>query len=120
MTEREERIDAITAEFRFDIALLADRVVGALDWAQSQPQTASLPVGIFGASTGAAAALIDTLLKAAETAGTRPRFVDISADFRFATAAAYEAVYKHAHGAPQRLGGPRPLWCAAVAVCRRV
>jgi N-acetyl-gamma-glutamyl-phosphate reductase len=52
---------------------------------------------------GAAAALIDSLLKAAEAAGTRPRFVDISADFRFATAAAYEAVYKHPHGAPGRL-----------------
>ena len=52
---------------------------------------------------GAAAALIDGLLKAAEAAGTRPRFVDISADFRFATAAGYEAVYKHPHGAPHRL-----------------
>ena len=52
---------------------------------------------------GAAAALIDSLLKASEVAGTRPRFVDISADFRFATAARYEAVYKHAHGAPHRL-----------------
>ncbi|HEY6125123.1 MAG TPA: hypothetical protein VIV63_10755, partial [Steroidobacteraceae bacterium] len=52
---------------------------------------------------GAAAALIDSLLKAAEAAGTKPRFVDISADFRFATAAGYEAVYKHPHGAPHRL-----------------
>jgi N-acetyl-gamma-glutamyl-phosphate reductase len=52
---------------------------------------------------GAAAALIDSLLTAAEAAGTKPRFVDISADFRFASAAAYEAVYKHPHGAPQRL-----------------
>jgi N-acetyl-gamma-glutamyl-phosphate reductase common form len=52
---------------------------------------------------GAAAALIDTLLKAAEAAGTKPRVVDISADFRFATAAGYEAVYKHPHGAPHRL-----------------
>jgi N-acetyl-gamma-glutamyl-phosphate reductase len=52
---------------------------------------------------GAAAALIDNLLKSAEAAGTKPRFVDISADFRFATAAGYEAVYKHAHGAPHRL-----------------
>src|SRR5688572_24508022 len=52
---------------------------------------------------GAAAALIDTLLKAGEDAGTKPRFVDISADFRFSTAAAYEAVYKHPHGAPHRL-----------------
>jgi N-acetyl-gamma-glutamyl-phosphate reductase len=53
---------------------------------------------------GAAAALIDALLKTAEAACTRPRFVDISADFRFATASGYEAVYKHAHGAPHRLG----------------
>lgn len=52
---------------------------------------------------GAAAALIDTLLTRAEVAGTRPRVVDISADFRYAEAAAYEAVYKHPHGAPQRL-----------------
>jgi N-acetyl-gamma-glutamyl-phosphate reductase len=52
---------------------------------------------------GAAAALIDSLLKAAESAGTKPRVVDISADFRYSTAAAYEAVYKHPHGAPQRL-----------------
>lgn len=52
---------------------------------------------------GAAASLIDSLLKAAEAAGTRPRFVDISADFRYTTAAAYEAVYKHPHGAPHRL-----------------
>jgi N-acetyl-gamma-glutamyl-phosphate reductase common form len=52
---------------------------------------------------GAAAALIDSLLKAAENAGTKPRIVDISADFRYSTAAAYEAVYKHPHGAPQRL-----------------
>src|SRR6187399_2966569 len=52
---------------------------------------------------GAAAALIDTLLKASEAANTKPRFVDISADFRFSTAAAYEAVYKHPHGAPKRI-----------------
>jgi N-acetyl-gamma-glutamyl-phosphate reductase len=52
---------------------------------------------------GAAAGLIDSLLKAAESAGTKPRIVDISADFRFATAAGYEAVYKHPHGAPHRL-----------------
>jgi N-acetyl-gamma-glutamyl-phosphate reductase len=52
---------------------------------------------------GAAAALIDSLLKSAEAAGTKPRFVDVSADFRFSTAAAYEAVYKHPHGAPQRI-----------------
>lgn len=52
---------------------------------------------------GAAATLIDALLTAAERAGTQPRVVDISADFRYSSPQAYEAVYKHAHGAPARL-----------------
>ena len=58
---------------------------------------------------GVAAAIIDRLLAAAETAGTRIHCVDISADFRYSTAAAYEAVYKHAHGAPSRI---REFTCA--------
>src|SRR5438132_6245967 len=45
LTEREELIDAATAELRFDIPLLAERVVGALDWAQGHPQMSSLPLG---------------------------------------------------------------------------
>jgi len=53
---------------------------------------------------GVAAALIDRLLGAAEAGGSHAHCVDISADFRYATAAAYEAVYKHAHGAPARIG----------------
>jgi N-acetyl-gamma-glutamyl-phosphate reductase len=53
---------------------------------------------------GAAAGLIDALLTRAEAAGAQPRVVDISADYRYATAAAYEQVYKHAHGAPHRIG----------------
>ncbi len=52
---------------------------------------------------GVSAALIDRLLAAAEAAGTEPRVVDISADYRYSTAEAYAAVYKHAHGAPARL-----------------
>jgi len=52
---------------------------------------------------GVAAPLIDRLLAAAERAGTRPRVVDISADFRYRSAQAYEAVYRHPHGAPRRL-----------------
>jgi N-acetyl-gamma-glutamyl-phosphate reductase len=59
---------------------------------------------IFSAAPhGASAALIDKLLTVAELAGTKPRVVDISADFRYSTDAAYAAVYKHAHGAPMRL-----------------
>lgn len=59
---------------------------------------------IFSAAPhGAAAALIDRLLRCAESAGRSPHVVDISADFRFSSAAAYEAVYRHAHGAPGRI-----------------
>jgi N-acetyl-gamma-glutamyl-phosphate reductase len=52
---------------------------------------------------GVSAALVDRLLDVAKTAGTEPRCVDISADFRYSSAAAYEAVYGHAHGAPARI-----------------
>jgi N-acetyl-gamma-glutamyl-phosphate reductase common form len=52
---------------------------------------------------GVAAGLIDALLTAAERAGTAPRVVDISADFRYASAEAYSAVYGSAHGAPGRM-----------------
>jgi N-acetyl-gamma-glutamyl-phosphate reductase len=59
---------------------------------------------IFSAAPhGAAAALIDTLLTKAEGAGRQAHVVDISADFRYRSAAEYEAVYKHPHGAPARL-----------------
>lgn len=66
---------------------------------------ATLPrSAIFSAAPhGASAALIDRLLGKAESAGTKPRVVDISADYRYPTDEAYAAVYKHAHGAPQRL-----------------
>src|SRR5580698_6069742 len=50
---------------------------------------------------GVSAGLIDSLLGAAEQAGTQPSVVDISADFRYRTAEAYAAVYRHPHGAPQ-------------------
>jgi N-acetyl-gamma-glutamyl-phosphate reductase common form len=52
---------------------------------------------------GVSASLIDRLLAAAEQAGTAPRAVDLSADFRYASTDAYAAVYPHPHGAPARL-----------------
>lgn len=59
---------------------------------------------IFSAAPhGSAAALIDRLLSAAERADRAPHVVDISADYRFRSDAAYQAVYKHPHGAPSRL-----------------
>lgn len=58
LTAEEERVDLVTAELRFDIPLLGERLVVATDWLSSQEHTAALPLGSFGASTGAAAALI--------------------------------------------------------------
>jgi dienelactone hydrolase len=57
LTEQEELIDERTAALRFDIELLTDRVTTAIDWAAHQDSIARLPIGLFGASTGAAAAL---------------------------------------------------------------
>jgi dienelactone hydrolase len=58
LTAAEERVDARTAHLRFDIPLLAERMVGVTDWLSQRPQTAELRLGYFGASTGAAAALV--------------------------------------------------------------
>ncbi|MEU7719083.1 dienelactone hydrolase family protein [Streptomyces tibetensis] len=58
LTEDEERQDAVTAELRFDIPLLGRRLVAALDWLARDPGTSGLPVVLFGASTGAGAALV--------------------------------------------------------------
>jgi N-acetyl-gamma-glutamyl-phosphate reductase len=66
-------------------------------------KTLPAPAILAAAPHGVSAALLDSLLKIAEAAGNQPRVVDISADFRYASAAAYEAVYKHPHGAPARI-----------------
>ena len=58
LTPEEERVDARTAELRFDIDLLAARVTALADWLVGHDPTRGLPVGLFGASTGAAAALV--------------------------------------------------------------
>jgi dienelactone hydrolase len=58
LTSREEAVDAATGQYRFDIPRLATRVVAAADWVATRPDLAALPIGCFGASTGAAAALI--------------------------------------------------------------
>jgi dienelactone hydrolase len=57
LTEQEEAIDARTAELRFDIALLTDRLVAATTWTLAQRALEDFRIGYFGASTGAAAAL---------------------------------------------------------------
>ena len=57
LTAAEESDDAITGHLRYDIGFLTDRLLHATNWVQAQPETRSLPIGYFGASTGAAAAL---------------------------------------------------------------
>jgi dienelactone hydrolase len=58
LTAEEERVDDDSEEHRFDIDLLAGRLISAIDWVGGQSGTRGLPVGLFGASTGAAAALV--------------------------------------------------------------
>src|SRR5207248_7086819 len=57
LTPDEEKLDQRTAHLRFDIPLLATRLVAIVDWLKRQAQTDTLPIGIFGASTGGGAAL---------------------------------------------------------------
>jgi len=58
LTEAEEQVDIRSRHLRFDIQLLADRLGEATGWLEHEPATRNLPVGYFGASTGAAAALV--------------------------------------------------------------
>jgi putative phosphoribosyl transferase len=58
LTPEEELIDARTAEHRFNINLLAERLVYATDWATREEETRALPIGYFGSSTGGGAALV--------------------------------------------------------------
>jgi pimeloyl-ACP methyl ester carboxylesterase len=58
LTHEEESVDLFTRQFRFDIDLLARRLEGVTNWLAGQPDTEKLAVGYFGASTGAAAALV--------------------------------------------------------------
>jgi putative phosphoribosyl transferase len=58
LTREEESADRHSGHLRFDIGLLAERLVGATDWLRQTSETANLRIGYFGASTGAAAALV--------------------------------------------------------------
>jgi dienelactone hydrolase len=63
LSEAEEREDLRTGRLRFDVDLLARRVLAATSWLREEPRTKRLPLGIFGASTGAAAALAAAALR---------------------------------------------------------
>jgi putative phosphoribosyl transferase len=83
LTSEEEQVDARTAELRFDITLLSVRLAGIVDWLGGQERTADLGVGLFGASTGAAAALVAAAarpgrVRAVVSRGGRP---DLAGEF---------------------------------------
>jgi len=77
LTTEEEHLDNQTRELRFDIDLLANRLLATVDWTAAQPTLKHLPIGLFGASTGAAAALVAAakrpdLVRAVVSRGGRP------------------------------------------------
>jgi dienelactone hydrolase len=77
LTAEEEALDEGSADLRFNIGLLATRLIGATDWLAGQEYTRDLKIGYFGASTGAAAALVATAqrperVKAVVSRGGRP------------------------------------------------
>jgi putative phosphoribosyl transferase len=77
LTKDEESLDERTGHLRFDIDLLAERLVSATDWIASEPASRQLAIGYFGASTGAAAALVAAaqrpdLVRAIVSRGGRP------------------------------------------------
>ncbi len=83
LTPEEEEIDVTTAEYRFNIDLLAQRLISATQWLKQDPTTKGMTFGYFGASTGAAAALIGAAklpddIKAVVSRGGRP---DLAGDF---------------------------------------
>ena len=81
LTREEDAVDRITAEHRFDIPLLGQRVVTATDWTDRRDDLRALPLGYFGASTGAAAALLAAAerpdrARAVVSRGGRPDLAD--------------------------------------------
>src|SRR5437773_438900 len=81
LTPREEQVDQYTGHLRFDIGLLARRLVAAMQTLAVDPRTMNLPIGIFGASTGGGAALVAAARKpewvqAVVSRGGRPDLAD--------------------------------------------
>jgi dienelactone hydrolase len=77
LTVEEEHVDNQTRELRFNIDLLADRLTAAVEWTAQHPMMKQLPIGVFGASTGAAAALVAAakrpeLIRSVVSRGGRP------------------------------------------------
>jgi predicted alpha/beta-hydrolase family hydrolase len=119
LTEDEEAVDAQTAELRFRIPLLAQRLASALAFVDHDPLTAQLPVGVFGASTGAAAALVAAArpthrIGAVVSRGGRPDLAgdalrDVRAPTLFIVGERDPVVLELNQAAARRLRGPHEL-----------
>jgi putative phosphoribosyl transferase len=85
LTDEEQRIDSETMQYRFDISLLARRSILVVSWAKRHPEIGQLAIGLFGASTGAAAALMTAAamkepVAAVVSRGGRPDLADDALD----------------------------------------
>jgi putative phosphoribosyl transferase len=120
LTAEEERVDAVTGELRFDIGLLARRVTAVIDWLSEQPVLDSLPLGLFGASTGAAGALLAAAarpdrVRAVVSRGGRPDLAGealgrVAAPTLLVVGALDRQVLELNRIAARRLAGPSTLW----------
>jgi dienelactone hydrolase len=119
LTRGEEAIDVRTREYRFDIDRLAGRVTAAVDWTVGDARIAGLPIGCFGASTGAAAALIAAaarpdLVRAVVSRGGRPDLAGtalarVQAPTLLIVGGADTPVIELNRAAMQHIGGPVQL-----------
>jgi putative phosphoribosyl transferase len=119
LTPEEEEVDARTGQLRFDIELLSDRLVAAVDWATARAELGGIPLGLFGASTGTAAALSAAasrpdVVKAVVSRGGRPDLATVDlASVRAPTllivGGADHPVVKMNREAGERLGGEHRL-----------
>lgn len=119
LTPDEEAIDDTTAEYRFDIPLLADRLQGTTTWLQQNPKTQNLKIAYFGSSTGAAAALIaaaeeNDIINAVVSRGGRPDLAAaalprVRAPTLLIVGGEDEGVIELNEGAFQMLQGPKKL-----------
>ncbi|MEO3845103.1 alpha/beta fold hydrolase [Streptomyces sp. B22F1] len=117
LTPAEDQTDAVTREHRFDIPLLARRLSGAADWLAAR--ATDLPIGLFGASTGAAAALITAaerpeLVRAVVSRGGRPdlaagALAEVRAPVLLLVGGRDDAVIKLNEEAAQQLTAPYEL-----------
>jgi putative phosphoribosyl transferase len=119
LTSAEERRDAFDASLRFDISLLASRLGDVTDWIRRHVPAGDLPIGYFGASTGAAAALIaaaerPSVIRAVVSRGGRPDLAQgalarLQAPTLFIVGGADTAVLEMNRAALHQMSGPREL-----------